>query len=607
MRVPVLSADLPEKFNKVAKYIGRHWPNGKLSLNKSREALAYLFGYNSVHEVNQAAPSNKLPHTIMLNKIFTSMIGKALYKYSIRPDSFDTVLRKAPFKELAFYTVSDIEQERIRIEKLRESSGMMIYNDEYQDILNYKSPALIVEQHKKSLVPPYRYALNKKGEIFCSSTYESILNDLGNIQELLCNLDHDISVSEFIEKHVFPLAWLPVEKYLENVHFKERACWHVPYMVDIRQLRLSDDELNYALFHKGYNTYYPVACKTIESVNDVLTKIYKAEIVTPNNLFDRSFRIGASIRPKEKANKYLSEQTLKNAEQINIDGQLFIKEKQFQPYTQLISNEILKSVLWNTPNTNKIGIHKNLIDENIYSDHLSIKKSRDELLKSAIQMLKHVETADIRKIVQFVFGGVKLSLKSIIANEYDEDYELEETDLSKWNNVGVDVLKVHPELNGIIDNAAAGYLYCDYANYIKGDRYAWCCEKRDIAFIGYTLSNSSVIKGSRTQSEDDVFTATLLLAAYSNSSTQYDLDKFSEYYADIITMLTLHYWQEQYISKMEKYAFFLSNKDPLYLTHGEKVHYSENSSGELMQEAMKLGRKTNAHTYTAEENISDLK
>lgn len=176
MRVPVLSADLPEKFNKVAKYIGRHWPQEKLGLNKSREALAYLFGYNSAHEVNQVASSTQLPKTIELNKVYESMVGKALYKYGVRPDTFNEVLYRTPFKELSFYDVTDVEQNKRSLEETRKKTGMLIIQDEWGEFTNYKSPSLIIEQHKESLLPPYEYAVNKDAQIFCSSAYESILN-----------------------------------------------------------------------------------------------------------------------------------------------------------------------------------------------------------------------------------------------------------------------------------------------------------------------------------------------------------------------------------------------------------------------------------------------
>lgn len=605
MRVPVLSTDQPKKFNKVAKYIGRHWPQEKLGLNKSRETLAYLFGYNSVHELNQVADSNTLPETISLNKVYSSMAGKALYKYGVRPDTFNAALYKTPFKELAFYAVTDVEQERIRMEKLRENSGMMFLYDEYQDNVNYKSPSLIVEQHKASLLPPYQYAVNKNGEIFCSSTYESILNNLGNIEELVNDIDAEVTVFKFIEDYIFPLAWLPINEFLDNTHRKERAHWETPYMVKIQHVRQAGTVLGYVLFHSGYNAYYPVICESIENVNAILAKLYKGELVSTDNKLNGIFETAMSLRPEVGSSEHWLEQSFNNAEQINIDGQRLIRAEQFKPYTQLVTNEILNSSLWNSPK--KVNIHKNAIDDKVYSDHVSIKQTRYETLESAIQVLEHVKTEDIRQVVQFVFGSDKIYLKTLIDNEYDEEYEVDEDDLSKWTSAGTEALKLHPELDGIIDIAAMGYLYCDYENYVKGNRYAWRCEKRDLAFIGYTLFNSSMIKGSRVQCEDDAFTGTLLLAAYNDSCTNYDLGKFADYYADIIAMLTLHYKQKDDISNIEKYASHLKNCNPEYLTHGDKAHYSEKSSREFIQEAAMLGRKTNTHKFTVKQDISDFK
>lgn len=607
MRVPVLTADLPEKFNKVAKYIGRHWPKEKLGLNKSREALAYLFGYNSVHEVNQVAESNTLPNIISLNKVYSSMIGKALYKYGVRPDTFNTVLYKAPFKELAFYSVTDVEQERIRMEKQRESSGMMYFHDEYQDYVNYKSPSLIVEQHKEGLLPPYQYAVNKNREIFCSSTYESILNNLGNIEVLVTEIDTDISASKFIEDYVFPLAWLPINEFLENEHLKNAPRWQTPYMVTIKHVRKGDTVLGYALYHRGYNAYFPVICNSVKGVNAVLAKIYTGEVVTPDNQLNGVLEMAMSSVPElsESGYEHWSEQDFNNSQHINIYGQRLIRTELFKPYAQLTTNEILSSNLWNRPN--KSNVHKNAINDKIYFDHLSIKQTKADILKSAITVLQHVEMEDIQKVVQFVFNSDKISLKTLINSEYGEKYEVDEDELSKWNKVGAEALQLHPELDGIIDVTAMGNLYCDYENYVKGNRYAWHCEERDIAFIGYTLHSSSKIKGSRVQSEDDVFTGTLLLAAYNDSSVRYELKKFACYYHDIIDMLTLHYDQERHISDMQKYASFINHLNPEYITHGAKANYSERSLGDGMIDAVRLGRKFSAKPAIVEQNIANLK
>lgn len=607
MRVPVLSADLPEKFNKVAKYIGRHWPQEKLGLNKSREALAYLFGYNSVHEVNQVATSNTLPDTIELNKVYSSMAGKALYMYGVRPDTFNALLYKTPFKELAFYQVSDVEQERIRMEKLRESSGIMFFHDEYQDHLNYKSPELIVEQNKQNLIPPYQYAVNKDGEIFCSRTYESILNNLGNIEDLIAEIDTDISASKFIESYVFPLAWLPIGEFLENEHLKNYPRWQTPYMVSINHVRKGGAVLGYALYHHGYNAYYPVICDSVGAVNAILAKIYTGKLITPDNQLNGVLEMAMSPVPElsESGCEYWSEQDFYNSEHISINGQRLIRTEQFKPYTQLATNEILNSALWNTPN--KVKVHKSPIDDKIYSDHKSIKLSKADILKSAIAVLEHVEKEGILKVVQFVFSGDKTSLKTLIDAEYAEEYEVDEDELSTWTEVGAEALQLHPELDVIIDVPAMGYLYCNYENYVKGNRHAFCCEERDIAFIGYMLHSSPKIKGSRVQSEDDVFTGTLLLAAYNDSCINYDLNKFAENYADIIAMLTLHYKQDRYISDIEKYESFMDNQDEKYITHGVKAHYSEKSARDGMLEAFNLGRKFNSKPTIVEQNIADLK
>ena len=42
-------------FSSIAKYLKRHWPDGKLKLARARELLANCLGYANVHQAEQLA------------------------------------------------------------------------------------------------------------------------------------------------------------------------------------------------------------------------------------------------------------------------------------------------------------------------------------------------------------------------------------------------------------------------------------------------------------------------------------------------------------------------------------------------------------------------
>lgn len=73
-RVPLLKSDYPEGFNKVAKYIKRHWPL-KLSLEASRQLLSKSLGYNSAYELERSFVG-KLPNLIDKDGMKWSIAGK---------------------------------------------------------------------------------------------------------------------------------------------------------------------------------------------------------------------------------------------------------------------------------------------------------------------------------------------------------------------------------------------------------------------------------------------------------------------------------------------------------------------------------------------------
>ena len=115
MRICILERDYPAKYNKVAKYIGRHWPHGPLKLNQSTNLLAKLCGYNNIHEIarviakKKAFYAGKKPfiedYTTQLSQrsVVRSMAQRALKLHGIPLDEGLQLFTNTPWHELTYW------------------------------------------------------------------------------------------------------------------------------------------------------------------------------------------------------------------------------------------------------------------------------------------------------------------------------------------------------------------------------------------------------------------------------------------------------------------------------------------------------------------------
>jgi hypothetical protein len=80
-RVPLTQKDYPENFNKVAKYIAKKWIDKKLQLEESRQILAKVIGYNSIHELEKTFV-NKLPNLMDIDNLISGIRRKMEDEYN---------------------------------------------------------------------------------------------------------------------------------------------------------------------------------------------------------------------------------------------------------------------------------------------------------------------------------------------------------------------------------------------------------------------------------------------------------------------------------------------------------------------------------------------
>lgn len=587
MRIPILATDLPDRFNKVAKYIGRHWPTGKLGLNHAREHLAYMFGYNSVHELNKVADITELPSQISTDDAHASMLGKALFKYGVHPNKLSTVLDRAPFKELSFYTVTGIAKaEAYSKEQTARNFAPIV--DEMQALNNYKSPDLIIQQNNDGLLPPYKYAVRSDGKIFCASYYESLINRLGDINKTVDEIGGDLTVHEFINKYVLPFSWINLKEYLETRKVDGEYNWRAPFMVDVYHARVDNKLIGYVLYHSGLNAYYPAVFESNGEVINALASIYQKQVISPDLKFPNS-AIETSLTFNSTLCEFAdwTEESFDEAESFEFEDQLFIRANPFIPYTQLDTCPVLSRK--HLQPEELANIAHQVIDEDVYHNHVAIGNFIDNVLNNAIEKIScHQDSENIIFVFNKLFGKYRVVLEDILAFEHGDDYKASTEDMDSWAAIGKQVFTHHPELEPFFDVRAAGRCFIDYQVYVNDYRMACSCEQRNIGFIGYSLSFSPLLRNRKCRHETKALAGVLVISSASSGRPEHQ--NLEECYEKNITMLSDYYRQERKIRYLEKYANHIEYRDYKYVTHGEPASYRERSYSEAMREATRTSR-----------------
>lgn len=100
MRIPICAADLPLGFNKIAKYIGRHWPGGPLKLSQSRERLAHIMGYSSAYAVFRETVPEDAIKDVEWEIIFDQALSRVVELWKVDPTEFAKLMRRVPWHEI---------------------------------------------------------------------------------------------------------------------------------------------------------------------------------------------------------------------------------------------------------------------------------------------------------------------------------------------------------------------------------------------------------------------------------------------------------------------------------------------------------------------------
>lgn len=583
MRIPLFTADWPTSFNKFSKYLGRHWPTQPLALNAAREATAYLFGYNSVHDVQRELNAEQsYSKRLDVDGMVNSMCLRGLKKFGLNPLDSTSLFRKAPWRDLALweYTETYVNEKFMEVNK---RDGMLFMLDESHLLFDYKTNEKVVDLFDKRMIPRFDYVVNDQGFIYRSGALEKLIDSIDLTAEALKEIDFLGSTQDFITDSVLPLAWVPVVDSLGSLDYRGVWRWDLPYMHEVE--RLGDDA--YTIRHTGYNALYP-GHYSFEEVKSALVSIYRNETVSPKS-------------------------TGPQGDIIQIDQQSFIRPHPFEDYKPFLSNPLLSwfSIPKSAKKSN-IKPDSLAIGNELYDEHLRLRSWFSTRAPVSVA-LKTAGSDLIKPVIDKVLAGSYRDIKSLQAEGElvpdvgadDDDYEAEckynQGKIDEYHYSGLSALKYHPELEEYFDPVALGMEYNDFDS---SGRSVNSCYKRELSFLVHVFSTrlqtltktrldsgSSQYWGGRYYDPSNVG-ITVFSLLFEN---KYTLDEAMEAFKIGAGLYSKFVKQDRLITDIETFSKFKADtaKFP-FASVGEPYEPTRKSSNELSSETMRLGRKFNA-------------
>ena len=606
MRIPLSHQDWPVKFNKFAKYIGRHWPNGSLKLNRAREITAVLFGYNSTHDVKQELRDIIIVDDLTLAKMKSSLITRALIKYSLSPTKTENLFSKLPWQELSVWPQTTDAKLAINLENFHQKHpGRHLIMDEAHQFLDYKTPKLFCSLREMNLLPGYEYAVQSNGLMYRKSKLESDLGVIGMSlnefqQELKdCGLDETDNLEMF--KHVIPMAWLPIAEAISYEAFNGQRNWYLPYMHELREI----SQEQFVIFHTGAQGYLPRVFHASE-IENVLVDIYMGktiESVPIDNIYvdcDKNFLNGRSVITPGSGTR------LSGGERFVLNDQEYIRTKGIKSYIHAHNDSWINTWIRKLCESHDEtpSIDPTLLSETTQIEHKAVqywlKLSETDNGLSSITYEQWAWLLDVFFNSDFTDEAKIRSCSIFDTTDYEITDESDESDVSEsiaeLLNAGGGVTKHHPELKTYYDEWALGYFYKEYI----GDRYfVGGCYERDVGFMVYLISQQ-ILQQYKTcirmpQYEQTILTKRLCLDLLSGQLTSENMSSAYQAGQDVIVQFKQ---QEDQILNMERYAKFLETKDPSFVTHGPITNVRHDSLADEQASLWRFGRKFNAASFS---------
>lgn len=471
MRYPLSVADWPTAFNKFSKYLGRHWPTGPLALNDARERAARLLGYHSVHDAKQELVAPDAMTSCQHWGMHDHMWLKAWVLYRAPMAPMQMLLKRLPWGELAAHKAYLVEQR----------NRPFLIMDEFSTYSgDSKTNKRMIQLIEDQIIPPYEYALNHQGEIYQAEHAESVL-ELAESVEDLAEVGFEGDLEGFVQEHVMPLFWRPLDDLLKHVTMKDTSGLTLGTRC-LFQAANDDKACLVRYFGFGFSVFYPVVVRTDEQAREVLAKIlrrepfYALESPEDNHLFYNETGVdGAS------------------GEWFVVEGQHFYSPEGDNKQTWKELGEALPNITSYVSQVPMEGSKYFLSPESIRVYRALDLWHQD---RSIDETYLGMETQDRQALLSQALGHERLTGEDFIKMggliPEDEPVTIAEClghrdvireERSILRDMGRSVSRHHPELTGFYDDEALGYLLRAYDDM---GHQTWLIEP-DVQFIGFVV------------------------------------------------------------------------------------------------------------------------
>ncbi|MDA0152242.1 hypothetical protein OH460_08010 [Vibrio sp. Makdt] len=623
MRIPILKTDLSEAFNSVAKYLGRHWPEGKLKHNQSRELLSKLMGYNDTHEVYETAELNTLPDMITLDSVVKAMLVRSLKFSSSNPVLLHKLLTKLPYKKLAFYTCTT----NYKLDQLKEQakrSNKVLVLDEFHSHMNYTSPKIYCDVYDQNLIPKYRQAVRRTNdgyEVFDQSRVETLSTTFDNLPSEVLE-EQGITNEAIIANYIAPHIWYSLDHHIDKMMVNQE--WDLPhcYNVFIAYTSKSADTEPVYLIGKGvYEAVVPRIYSTANDVYQGIATLLKGQPIEPqSDRLPTLYNVRACFSPKHNEHDHFRigfEMAEANQDlyQFTLHGQALVKIEPVSAFPEgwqdAIDYQPTKPKLF----PNMLEYLNDVIPTCIAEQSLQI--SRQALTKVNSKLIRLDKLSQSQwQIMTKHKGRVSINYESKdIERLRDEDFERDEYKL-----IGQSVEKQYPEIEGVFDSDVLGVLYISseqdhhtiYYSREDGDELPICYE-RNTRFL-VSLCAGLLTDEVSYFADDKAYQATIhVLTAWIfnvewNFKYEWSKEAFEHLSRNIKIIRRTIAIQEnidRFIKSLLMHEGTLQDRDEQYTYHSTTSEPKRNSDNYVFTNFAKRFRKTSILTQNAEQLLND--
>lgn len=454
MRIPITKADWPGSFNSTSKYIGRHWPKGKLKLSAAREKTARLMGYNSVHDVQQelleAIPKQFYSTQLMAS----SMAVKSVLMYELAPVESFRFFSSIPWTNFEVWkSTSEYKQQQL------EAKGTRLFIDEYDSFMNYTTPALIASAYSEGQIPPYEFTVSKDGVMFHRATFERLLKLVEPEEQTIEECGHELSVEEYFNKHILPLAHNSVEEMITVLNPDKPEYWLTP--ADVHILKAVDGR--YVLHNKALNGFYPGAYEP-EHLREAIKRLFMLRVI-PDVATECQIPTDLYGIDQEETKPYGTHGT------FTFNDQVFYRRTEPKNYSEITSKPFLEYLLQKLKPTQGLKIPDSIIPAS-HLDAINKAMTIDRrIMKSSPDGVAALSQLGITNVLSALYEDVFYGDETLTENENfdlsdryfeDEDEQLEaEKEVREYTafceSLGKDVFLCMPELKPYYSERVIGH------------------------------------------------------------------------------------------------------------------------------------------------------